>query len=137
MNTRRSAILYGMLSRYTMKRGVKAADLPAGVRQDTRKHTRHVLRPEPELVTRYFDGIIDWTSFCALYQAVIKARFRADPRPFEALAELARHNDVYLGCSCPTRRNPDVRHCHTRLALEFMQAQFPDLDVRFGAEDGS
>ena len=52
-------------------------------------------------------------------------------RRFDELAELARNNDVYLGCNCPTQRQPDVRHCHTVLALAFLRQHYPDLDVRF------
>lgn len=48
--------------------------------------------------------------------------------PFDGLA---RRPDVYLGCSCPTKTNPDVRRCHTWLALEFIRERCPDLDVRF------
>ena len=39
-----------MLARYTMERGKPASELPSGVRQDTRRHTRHFLRPTKELV---------------------------------------------------------------------------------------
>ena len=42
-----------------------------------------------------------------------------------ALAEEAKVSDVYLGCSCPTAKNPDVRRCHTVLALKFMHAHAP------------
>ena len=42
-----------MLGRYTMHRG-KRPDV-IGIRQDTRKHTRHCLRPNPEMVTRLLD----------------------------------------------------------------------------------
>ena len=67
------------------------------------------------------------------YRALIAERFAADPRPFDALADLSRAGDVWLGCSCPTAKNPDVRHCHTTLALELMRAGYPDLDVRMPA----
>ncbi len=42
-----------MLARYTMERGKPARELPSGVRQDTRRHTRHFLRPTRELVTTF------------------------------------------------------------------------------------
>jgi len=121
-----------MLGRYTIVRGAPASTLPRGIRQDTRKHTRHSLRPTPEMVRRLLDRPSDearWRSFVAQYRALLAERFAADPRPFDALAELARDADVLLGCSCPTAKNPDVRHCHTVLALEFMKAHYPDLDV--------
>jgi uncharacterized protein DUF488 len=122
-----------MLGRYTMKRGTSAASLPAGIRQDTRKHTRHVLRPSAELVARVLapdadDG--EWQRFAVAYRALVERRLADDRRPFDALAELARTHDVWLGCSCPTAKNPDVRRCHTTLALAFMRAHYPELDIR-------
>jgi hypothetical protein len=36
---------------------------------------------------------------------------------------------VYLGCSCPSRANPDVQRCHTVLALQFMKKKYPKLRV--------
>ena len=44
--------------------------------------------------------------------------------------ELARRHDVYLGCNCPTARQPDVLRCHTVLALAFLRERYPDLSVR-------
>lgn len=120
-----------MLSRYTMERGRPASELPAGVRQDTRKHTRHCLRPPGELVERYLaDPTAEgWRHFEREYLAAVEQRYRSDPEPFDALSRLAAEKDVYLGCSCPTRKNPDVRRCHTTLALCFMQRLYPALDV--------
>jgi hypothetical protein len=37
----------------------------------------------------------------------------------------------HLGCSCPTAKNPDVMRCHTVLALRFMRAHYPALDIRY------
>ena len=127
-----------MLSRYQMARGVAAAALPAGVRQDTRKHTRHVLRPTAAIVTAYLDAPSEpaWHRFATAYRALLDARFAEDRRPFDELAELARTHDVYLGCSCPTKHNPDVRRCHTWLALEFMRAHYPALVVRMPTPAG-
>jgi uncharacterized protein YeaO (DUF488 family) len=120
-----------MLARYTMHRG-KPPDV-IGIRQDTRKHTRHCLRPTPEMVTRLLanDPTYPWDRFREAYQKLIVMRFREDSQPFEVLAELARHESVFLGCSCPTKKNPDVYHCHTVLALQFMHEQYPDLSVVF------
>ena len=120
-----------MLARYTTKRGVPAADLPAGVRQDTRKHTHHVLRPEADAVEAYLAGELPWERFAERYRAVVRARYAEDPAPFDALARLARDGDLFLGCSCPTKTVPDVRRCHTWLALDFMAETYPDLDVRY------
>ena len=120
-----------MLSRYQMKRGRPASELPAGVRQDTRKHTRHVLRPDPEPVAAYLAGDLTWEQFRSRYLDTVRARYRADPAPFDHLARLARQGDLYLGCSCPTAAVPDVRRCHTWAALDFMAATYADLEVRY------
>lgn len=124
-----------MLSRYRMARGLSASQLPQGVRQDTRKHTQHVLRPEEAMVAEYLAAPSDaaWERFAKRYRALVEARFRDDPAPFDALAALARESDVFLGCSCPTKKNPEVRRCHTWLALEWMAARYPELDVRMPA----
>lgn len=127
-----------MLARYQMRRGARADELPDGVRQDTRKHTRHPLRPERELVAAVLDeGSIDWATFAERYRADVRARFEADRAPFDALAERARTEDVYLGCSCPTKRVPDVRRCHTWQALGIMKELYPDLEVRFPEGTGT
>jgi len=121
-----------------MRRGARADELPDGVRQDTRKHTRHPLRPPRELVAAVLDdGAIDWETFAERYRATIRARFEADRAPFDALAERARREDVHLGCSCPTKRVPDVRRCHTWHALALMAELYPDLDVRFPEAPGT
>lgn len=121
-----------MLTRYRMARGVSAAELPQGVRQDTRKHTRHVLRPVAKDVREFLENPTDevWRVAMDHYRAELERRFDEDRAPFDALAELARHEDVHLGCSCPTKKVPDVRRCHTWTALEFMHERYPDLDVR-------
>ena len=122
-----------------MKRGVKREHLPQGIRQDTRKHTRHILRPPEDLVKAYLapDSELPWDSFRSQYMAVIQKRFVENAAPFDALAQLARTNIVYLGCSCPTAANPRLDHCHTWLALEFMERAYPDLEVSFPELDES
>jgi hypothetical protein len=123
-----------MLARYQIIRGKRPAHdpLPQGVRVDTRKHTRHVLRPEPEQVRAYLaaPSSASFRHFARAYTAELERRYAADPAPFTALAETARHADVYLGCNCPTRANPNVLHCHTVLALSFMKRKYPKLEVR-------
>ena len=126
-----------MLARYRIVRGKRppGEPLPEGAREDTRKHTRHVLRPTPELVEKVLADVdAEWPAYRAAYRKLLEARFAEDPAPFEALAERARRDDVHLGCNCPTQRQPDVNRCHTVLALQFMQQRFPDLDVRFPGE---
>lgn len=124
-----------MLARYHIIRGKRppSAPLPDGVRQDTRKHTQHILRPEAEAVDRYLANpdLEHFAAFRSSYLRTLKARLHADRPTFEALASLARDANVYLGCNCPTAKNPDVQHCHTTLALHFMAEHFPDLRVVF------
>jgi hypothetical protein len=124
-----------MLARYKIYRGKRPADvsLPAGVRQDTRKHTRHCLRPPAQIVAEYLaePTSSSWEKFAAEYLRNLDDRYKADATPFDNLAELSTAEDVYLGCSCPTVKNPDVGHCHTVLALGFMKQHYPALDVEF------
>jgi len=58
-----------MLARYKIHRGRRPADqpLPSGIRQDTRKHTRHCLRPTPEIVAVYLADptLAAWQKFKA------------------------------------------------------------------------
>lgn len=75
--------------------------------------------------------------FAEEYRATLQRRFAEDREPFDQLAHRAQLEDVYLGCNCPTRSNPDVRHCHTVLALEFMKKKYPQLTVRFPAPAGT
>ena len=124
-----------MLARYKIYRGKLPANaaLPAGIRQDTRKHTRHCLRPPADAVTDY---LIDptaaaWKSFALHYRRCLQQRWETDRTPFEELASLAATERVFLGCSCPTKKNPNVQRCHTVLALKFMKERFPTLDVQF------
>lgn len=124
--------LASMLARYHIVRGRRSDDdpLPAGVRQDTRKHTRHVLRPSPELVQGLLDDPGSFDRFARGYRALLEQRFASERSRFDAIAALARECDVYLGCNCPTARQPDVRRCHTVLALAFLRERYPDLVVR-------
>lgn len=124
-----------MLARYTIyrRRPKDGEPLPEGIRQDTRFRTKHILRPEQEIVEAFLDDPSDsgWRKFKAAYSELLAERFKNDREPFEQLARLASEQDVFLGCNCPTHKNPDVRHCHTFLALTFMKHHFPKLDVVF------
>ena len=124
-----------MLARYKIFRGKPpaGAKLPDGIRQDTRKHTRHCLRPSEDIVAEYLaDPSTDaWGRFESRYLRILEQRWQAEATPFDELAELAASENVYLGCSCPTAKNPDVARCHTVLALKFMQARYPALEVEF------
>ena len=124
-----------VLARYRIHRGRRPPEdpLPEGIRQDTRKHTRHVLRPEASIVERYLEDPSPdaWDAFREGYLNLLRARFADEPESFRELAALATQEDVYLGCSCPTKKNPDVRRCHTMLALEFFSEQFPELEIVF------
>jgi hypothetical protein len=123
-----------MLGRYKIYRGRRpdGDPLPPGVRQDTRKHTRHVLRPPAEPVERFLARPDEdrWREFERAYTDTLARRFAEDRGPFDALAELARGEDVFLGCNCPTAKNPDVRRCHTVLALRFFKERYRGLEVR-------
>lgn len=124
-----------MLSRYKIYRGKRppGEPLPRGVRQDTRRHTRHVLRPDARAVSAYLDDPRDanWRAFEKSYVATLESRFKTDRDSFDNLAKLAEDTDVYIGCSCPTKRNPDPAYCHTMLALGFMKKKYPQLTVKF------
>lgn len=124
-----------MLARYTMyrRRPKDAGPLPEGIRQDSRWRTKHILRPTQEIVEPYLTDSTDegWESFRSAYLALLEERYQTEPTAFAKLAKLATENAVYIGCSCPTKKNPDVYRCHTVLALEFMQQKFPDLEVVF------
>jgi hypothetical protein len=122
-----------VLARYSIVRGAPASSLPKGIRQDTRKHTKHVLRPTPELVAEVFasaDDAAAWKRYAEAYRALLDERFAVDRAAFDRIATMAKWHDVLLGCNCPTAKNPDVRRCHTTLALAFMKEKYPDLDVR-------
>lgn len=123
-----------MLARYRIHRGKRPPDdpLPEGVRQDTRRHTKHPLRPSRDMVEEYLAEPTEsaWRRFEQEYLALLEERFASDRGPFDHLADLARKQDVFLGCSCPTKKNPRVDHCHTYPALQFMMRKYPDLDVR-------
>jgi hypothetical protein len=83
-----------MLARYQIVRGARPPGdpLPDGVRQDTRKHTHHVLRPTSTLV----EGLLEELSargvahFERGYRALLKQRFASERERFDELAELAR-----------------------------------------------
>ncbi len=122
-----------MLFRYKIIRGKRPSGdpRPKGHVQDTRKHTRHCLRPTAEMVEQFLASPTSraWSAFKTRYLALLEARFREDPEPFRALADLARNEDVHLGCNCPTKKNPNVHHCHTVVALQFMKRKFSTLEV--------
>jgi hypothetical protein len=98
---------------------------------DTRKHTQHVLRPEGARVEALLEdpSAAAFKRFATAYLALLEARFKTERVRFDELAELAGTEDVYLGCNCPTAKNPDVQRCHTVLALSFMKKKYPKLRV--------
>jgi uncharacterized protein YeaO (DUF488 family) len=124
-----------VLTRYRIYRGKRPPwdPLPNGIRQDTRWRTKHSLRSTEEMVTEYLaaPSLKAWRRFRTAYFALLKQRFQEDRTKFDELAQLAREEDVFLGCSCPTKKNSRVDRCHTWLALEFMQRKYPDLRVGF------
>ena len=122
-----------MLARYQIVRGKRPPGdpLPEGRRYDTRKHTHHVLRPEAASVDEFLEDVTPaaFKRFAEQYNAALEQRFHKDRKPFDALAAEAEQGDVYIGCNCPTAKNPDVKHCHTVLALRFMKKHYPKLKV--------
>ena len=124
-----------MLERYKIYRGKPPADAqrPEGIRQDTRKHTRHCLRPSSEIVLEYLanPSTAAWKKLESSYLRNLEQRWKADRAPFDDLADMAAGKNVYIGCSCPTAKNPDVNRCHTVLALKFMKKRYPALEVEF------
>jgi len=124
-----------MIGRYRIVRGARSRDepLPDGQRQDTRKHTRHILRPSAELVARFLAQPSEaaFAAFRAGYLRLLEERFREDSSPFDALRDVALSTDLFLGCNCPTAKQPDVRRCHTYLALGFLAQRYPELQVRW------
>jgi len=75
-------------------------------------------------------GAAAFRQFSARYESDLQARFARDRSAFDALAERAENDDVYLGCNCPTRTNPEVTRCHTVLALRFMKRKYPRLPIQ-------
>ena len=122
-----------MLARYTIYRGKRRPDdpVPQGHRQDTRAHTQHCLRPPMSAVRQYLarPSPAAWRTLSAAYKSALSSRFQQDPTPFDQLAAEAMAGDVYIGCSCPTLRNPDVEQCHTMVALAFMKDRYPTLVI--------
>lgn len=124
-----------MLARYKMYRGARPPGdpLPTGVRQDSRWRTKHPLRPSEEIVAGFLEAPTPagWRAFRTSYLDLLRRRFRENREPFNALAYAAEAGDVFIGCSCPTEKNPRVDRCHTWLALEFMKEFYPRLRVVF------
>jgi uncharacterized protein YeaO (DUF488 family) len=122
-----------MLARYTIYRGPRPGSdpLPRGHRQDTRWRRNHLFSPQRAAVEAYLSNPTDsaWKQFERKYLALLQRRFRTDRQAFDELARLARQEDVFIGCSCPTKRHPTVERCHTTLALRFMKKRYPSLSV--------
>lgn len=122
-----------MLARYQIVRGKRppGSPLPEGTRIDARKHTHSVLSPDPVAVGAFLAAPSDreFRRFSADYRALLQRRFRERRTEFDALAGAAMQADVYIGCNCPTKTNPDVNRCHTVLALRFMKKKYPKLRV--------
>jgi hypothetical protein len=122
-----------VLARYHIVRGKRGPEdpLPEGVRLDVRMHTKHFLRPPREAVRAFLENPTDaaFDRFAKTYEACLEERFAQDRTPFDELATRARHEDVYIGCNCPTRKQPLVSRCHTVLGLAFMKRKYRALRV--------
>jgi len=123
-----------MLARYQIVRGKRPPgyELPQGTRIDIRKHRRHVLSPEPRAVAALLEdpSSAGFAQYARDYNALLERRFASQRAAFDRLARDATQGDVFLGCNCPTRRIPDVRRCHTVLALRFMKRKYHNLPVQ-------
>jgi hypothetical protein len=124
-----------MVNRYKVCRRKRPAGepLPNGLRRDTRKHTRHCLRPSAELVNQFLGqpSSASRKDFATEYWRTLIARYEEDPAPFDRPAKLASKDEIYIGCSCPTKKNPEVDYCHTVLALRLIAGNYPELDVEY------
>jgi hypothetical protein len=123
-----------MLARYQIVRGKRPPGdtLPDGIRHDVRAHRHHFLSPEAERVEALLANPTDtaFEQFHRDYEALLAKRFAKDRAAFDELAASARDADVFIGCSCPTKKNPDVMRCHTAIALRFMKKNYPRLVVK-------
>jgi hypothetical protein len=121
------------MARYQIVRGKRppGSHFPEGIRIDIRKHTHHVLSPSAEAVVEFLSdpSIAAFRQFSAEYHRLLEGRLRERREEFDELADTAARADVYVGCNCPTKTNPDVSHCHTVLALHFMKKKYPKLRV--------
>jgi hypothetical protein len=70
-----------------------------------------------------------WHKFAEDYGELVESRFAEDRKPFDELAQLGLNDNVFLGCSCPTKKNPDSQRCHTALALDFMLDKYRDMEI--------
>ena len=97
----------------------------------TTHRTSHCLRPTAKIVNEYLKHVSEaaWSKYTKQYLPIVQARFEKDRRPFDKLAAMATARDVFLGCYCPTEKNPHPEHCHTYLALLFMKEKYPDLKI--------
>ncbi|MBK7092877.1 MAG: hypothetical protein IPH59_14355 [bacterium] len=104
-----------------------------GTRLDTRKNHNYVFCPTPEMVEAYFNDMTPkgWKLFTKNYRRLLQERFETRREEFDKWATVAAESDLFLGCSCPTERNPNLEQCHTWLALEFMQKKYPKLKIEF------
>jgi hypothetical protein len=122
-----------MLARYQLIRGKRPPGnpLPDGMRVDVRKQRNHVLSPSGKAVEAFLDDPTDEAArrFAKEYEALLEKRFTNDRGSFDDLARMASNGDVFIGCNCPTRKNPDLSRCHTVLALRFMKKKYPRLKV--------
>lgn len=122
-----------MLARYKIYRGPRPPQdpLPEGIRKDTRWRPNHILSPSEKLVKKYLADPNEaaWRKFKREYSTLLERRFEKDHSSFVQFAQLAVEQDVFIGCNCPSQTNPDVSHCHTYLALQFMKNKFPELHV--------
>ncbi|MFH1567230.1 MAG: DUF488 family protein [Gemmatimonadota bacterium] len=121
-----------LVTRYQPRGGI-----PAGV--------RHVPEVAPsEALLRWAQAARDtapypccrdavWDGYRAAYRQEMRDAYRADPRPFEAVARDASRCNIVLVCYCPTdATDPAATRCHRVLLAEILAA----IGRRLGLEIG-
>ena len=105
--------------------------MPDGLTPDIRAHRDHLLSPTREMVHAFLaePTLEAWNALEKMYAEMLESRFVTRRDEFDELAFTAMMCDVFLGCSCPTKTNSDVRKCHTVLAIKFMKEKYPDLPI--------
>lgn len=107
--------------------------LPDGETIEITHRKGHFLSPSEMLVNRYLADPTEemWSWYEQEYLELLQESFEKHRKQFDQLAEQACSTDVHLGCYCPTKKNPNVYHCHTVLALWFFEERYRALTVVF------
>jgi len=98
----------------------KGRDLPFFLRRILRIPYRHetLLAPSKELLDGYKKGLIDWSEYVRIYEALL------DERNIARRMNIDDFDGACLLCSEPT-----AERCHRRLAAEYLQRHFPEKEI--------